>query len=147
MIEILCRVDTRARELPAVVDWINHGGPPALRKSRLESVQAWEAGGLKEGQFSEQRVKQAIAGFVYAMVRSTGWTIDLTTGKKRQSRINARSILDLFDAVEKLRTGDPLANDPDLHEEQFESFSKAVRRWAKQWSRLMPSPRRTKDIR
>lgn len=145
MIEILCRVDSRARELPAVADWINYGGPSALRKARRDRVLEWEAGGLRQGKFSEERVKQAIAGFVYAMVRKTGWTIDLKTGKRRRSRIDARLILNLFDAVEQLRTGDPLSSDPDLHDEQFESYSRAVRRWAKRWGSLMPEPRRTKD--
>lgn len=143
MVEILCRVDSRARELPTVADWINYGGPSALRKARRDLIRDWEASGLKKGKFSEERVKQAIAGFVYSMVRSIGWTIDIKTGKRRRSRLNARLILDLFDAVEKLRTGDPLASDPDLHEEQFESYSRAVRRWSKRWERLIPTSRRT----
>lgn len=144
MVRILCHLDPRAREFPAVQAWLNHESGE-VRRSRAAMARDWEAAGLDEGQFSMLNVKQAIAGFVKVMLQTTGRAMDFRTGKWIEPNTDARRILNVFDEVERIRTGDPLASDPDLHEVQFGSFSRQVRRWADRWKGLMPAPRRTKD--
>lgn len=136
-IEGICRIDPWAQDLSVISDWLNaESGDERL--AREKKYLLWKRKGLDHGQFSKARVKKAIGGFALSMVRNTGQYLDSKAMKFEDPEINVRLILNLFDAVEKERTGRSLAHDPDLNEIQIESLSKSMSEWADKWDELMP---------
>jgi len=136
-IESICRIDPWAQDLSVISEWLNADSGDD-RLAREKKYLLWKRKGLDHGQFSKARVKKAIGGFVLSMVRNTGQYLDPKAMKIEDPEIDVRLILNLFDAVEKERTGRELAHDPDLNDIQIESLSKSMAEWADKWDELMP---------
>lgn len=144
-IEILCRLDPWAHDLPVVSQWLNHPAG-AVRSERMRKFRYLREQGINDGQFSMRQVKQCIGGFVHLMIEQTGHWFDLSTGRLRLQppKVDRGVILNLFDAVERERTGNPLAEDEDLCGLQRASVYQQMRRASRDWRPLVVDDRRTK---
>ena len=144
-IEILCRLDPWAHDLPVVSRWLNHPAGP-VRRERMRRFCYLREQGIDDGQFSMRRVKQCIGGFVHLMIRQTGTWLDTSVRpwKWTPPKLDRGLILQLFHAVEKERTGNPNAKDPDLCDIQPRSFYKQMDRASCDWKPLLINGRGTK---
>lgn len=144
-IEILCRIDPWAHDLPAVSQWLNHPAGP-IRRERMRRFRYWREQGIDDGKFSMRRVKQCIGGFAHVMIQQTGYWIDpsIRPIKWRSPNVDRGAILDLFHAVERERTGNAMAKDPDLCGLQPASVYHQMKRAARDWQPLLIDERRTK---
>lgn len=145
MIENLCRLDPWAHDLPVVSQWLNHPAGP-VRTERMRKFRYLREQGINDGQFTNRRVKQCIGGFAHLMIQHTGRWLDVSVRPWvwREPKVNRGVILELFHAVEKERTGNPMAEDPDLCGPQNRSFYKQVERASLDWKPLLIHERQTK---
>jgi len=137
-VESLVRLDPMAMQLAEVQSWINVPNGE-VRLARERQALHWRKQGLDHNKFSRAGFKAAMGAMIQTLASNIGTYIDFR-GQWHPSRMDARQIYNLLQAVAKDRAGKSHACDPDLGADiEIESWSRQLRRYRKYWDELIPS--------